>query len=379
MRLEPPVPPKTLAAIRAPFAEAGASPLDAAVLQPLGLLLDLAGEALRERLFVVSADAGQELALRPDFTIPAVTGHIASGKASGRYYYEGHAFRVAPRGSDRAEEFLQVGLEAFEPDEPAKADAEIAGLAWRAAAAGGRTDLSLLFGDVALFAAFVDALDLAAPLAGRLKRAFSSPRRLRAELDAAANGGPAASRGGERLSSLLSGLSEAEAAAVLEEVWALAGIEPVGGRSAGEIVHRLGERAALAQAPRLTTEQAEQIRRFLAVEGAPQAALDAIRRVAGPGRGGLETALSAWDRRLKALVAEGVPAEAIHFSAAFGRAFGYYDGALFEIRSAALGDDQPVAAGGRYDGLPDRLGAKVRTGAVGCMVRPGRAWSGGVR
>jgi ATP phosphoribosyltransferase regulatory subunit len=66
----------------------------------------------------------------------------------------------------------------------------------------------------------------------------------------------------------------------------------------------------------------------------------------------------------------------MRFSAAFGRAFGYYDGALFEVRSAALGEDQPVAAGGRYDGLPAQLGAHLETGAVGCMVRPGRAWAG---
>jgi ATP phosphoribosyltransferase regulatory subunit len=70
----------------------------------------------------------------------------------------------------------------------------------------------------------------------------------------------------------------------------------------------------------------------------------------------------------------------------FGRAFGYYDGFLFEVRSAALGPDQPVAAGGRYDSLLTRLAAQsggLRAakaglgGAVGCMVRPWRAWAGG--
>jgi ATP phosphoribosyltransferase regulatory subunit len=379
VRLESPIPEKALAAIRAPFAEAGATPIDPPVLQPLGLLLDLAGEALRERLFVVQADGGEEAALRPDFTIPAVSAHVASGRASGRYLYEGRAFRVAPRGSERSEEFLQIGLEAFEADEPAEADAEMAALAWRAAAAGGRKDLSLVLGDVGLFGAFVGALDLEGPLAARLKRAFSSPRRLWAEIDAASNGEAPPARGGDRLAALLAGLSEAEATEVLEEVWALAGIEPVGGRSAGEIVHRLGERAALARSPHLTRQQAEQIRRFLAIEGAPAEAMAAIRRLASPGRKALDASLDAWSRRLAFLAAEKVPADRMRFSAAFGRAFGYYDGVLFEIRSAALGDDQPVAAGGRYDSLPLRLGARLATGAVGCMVRPGRAWSGRAR
>ena len=75
------------------------------------------------------------------------------------------------------------------------------------------------------------------------------------------------------------------------------------------------------------------------------------------------------------MVGSGVPVDRLRFSAAFGRTFGYYDGMVFEVRSAALGDEQPVAAGGRYDGLPDRLGASLQTGSVGCMVRPGRAWA----
>ncbi|HYG26274.1 MAG TPA: ATP phosphoribosyltransferase regulatory subunit, partial [Caulobacteraceae bacterium] len=44
--------------------------------------------------------------------------------------------------------------------------------------------------------------------------------------------------------------------------------------------------------------------------------------------------------------------------------------------SAALDADRPVAAGGRYDGLPARLGGTATT-AVGCMVRPARAFAGG--
>ena len=53
------------------------------------------------------------------------------------------------------------------------------------------------------------------------------------------------------------------------------------------------------------------------------------------------------------------------------------DGVLFEVRSAALDEERPVAAGGRYDGLTARLGGNQST-AVGCTVRPVRAFVGGV-
>ena len=156
MRLEPTVPANVLAAIRAPFALLGAPFVDAPLMLPLGLMLDLAGETMRGRLFLVQGD-GEDACLRPDFTIPIARAHIAEGGGDGRYLYEGKAFRVAPRGSDRAEEFLQIGLEVFGGETGPAAYAEVAGLAWRAAAAGGREDLVMILGDVALFSAFIDA------------------------------------------------------------------------------------------------------------------------------------------------------------------------------------------------------------------------------
>jgi ATP phosphoribosyltransferase regulatory subunit len=378
VRLEPAIPAPVLEAVRAPFLRMGAMAMDAPILQPLGLFLDFAGETLRERLFVVQGPGGAESCLRPDFTLPAVRAHVDGGAVSGRYLYEGHAFRVAPPGATRAEEFLQIGLEVFGPAEdgdPAEADARMAALAWRAAAAGGRTDLTLLLGDVGLYGAFIDTLGLADPLAARLKRAFHSPRRLRLELDAADTDAPA--RSGDRLAGLLAGLSEADATLALEDIWALAGITPVGGRSAAEIVHRLVERAALAKAPRLSRDQGRMISRFLAIADAPAMALEAVAELAGPGRPALAAVLEAWGRRLTILDQVGIPAERLRLSTAFGRTFGYYDGPLFEVRSAALAPDEAVAAGGRYDGVPGRLGASRAMGAVGCMVRPGRAWSEG--
>lgn len=375
MRLERSIPAEALDAIRAPFLSAGATPTDAPVLQPLGLLLDLAGEAMRSRLFVVSGDAGEEACLRPDFTVAVARQHLAAGDGAGRYFYEGKAFRVAPRGSDRAEEFLQIGIEAFEAGDPVAADAEIAALAWASSVAGGRPDLSLLLGDVSLFGAFVDSLGLTPPLGARLKRAFAKPRQLKIELDGAGADAPNAEQ--SRIATLLAGLPEAEASAVLQELWSLAGIEPVGGRRPAEIAHRLVERAQAAKAGSLSAGEAEAVRAFLAVSDRPGAALDAISALGGRERAALDAALDGWRRRLAGLVARGVPEDRMILAAAFGRAFGYYDGFLFEVRSAALDEERPVAAGGRYDGLPARLGAETKTGAVGCMVRPARAYAGG--
>ncbi len=380
MRLEPAVPAEALAAIRAPFLSAGATPVEVPVLQPLALLLELAGEAMRPRLFVVQAEGGEEAALRPDFTIAVAQSHLErahldGGVSGGRYFYEGKAFRAAG-SSPRAEEFLQIGLEAFGGDDLVAADAQAAGLAWRASLAGGRDDLTLRFGDIALFGAFIDSLDLAPLLTARLKRVFSRPRLLAAELDGSPRSGEAPGSKEWAAVNPLAGVSEDQAVAALAQLWAMAGVSPVGGRPPEEIVRRLAERTEAARAPHLTQAETDVIRRYLALSGPPQAVLDQVAALAGPKRARLDDALTTWSRRLEAFAGQGVALERCTLATAFGRAFGYYDGVLFEVRSAALAEDRPVAAGGRYDGLIARLGGGAG-GAVGCMVRPARALATG--
>jgi ATP phosphoribosyltransferase regulatory subunit len=392
--LEPVAPPPALAAIRAPFLTQGATLTDVPVMQPLGLLLDLVGEGVRERLFTVQADGIEEACLRPDFTIPVARAHILSGARTGRYLYEGKAFRVAPAGSDRAEEFLQIGLEVYEAGETPRLDADIAVLGLDAARAGGRDDLTVRLGDIGLFAAFVRALDLAPSLSGRLQRAFLRPRELKALLERAESAPVAGAADGDRLPQLLSTLPEEEAAAVLKEMWALAGIQPVGGRSAAEIVHRLAMRAEDGALPSLSLGEAGLIHRYLAVADRPRQALDAVAALAREAGSDLDGAIDGWWSRLQAMQAGGMSLDRMTFATSFGREFGYYDGFLFEVRSEALGADAPVAAGGRYDSLLQRLtysGAMQNPGvpyaelvkrvddarAVGCMVRPWRAFVGG--
>ena len=69
----------------------------------LNLLLDLAGEAMRARLFVVQSEGGTESCLRPDFTVPIARRHLESGRTAGRYSYNGTAFR-ASTAQDRPED-----------------------------------------------------------------------------------------------------------------------------------------------------------------------------------------------------------------------------------------------------------------------------------
>lgn len=370
LTIEAPVDPARLADIRAPFEAFGGQALDAPLLQPLSRLLDVAGEALRARLFVVQSEHAEEQALRPDFTVAAAMAHIRSGEASGRYRYEGKAFISAERGYAAPSEFLQIGVEHFGPavDRPAE-DASVVSLAWAAAQAGGRQDLSLRLGDPGLFVAFLEALEVSQAHARRLTRTFARPGAFEVELALASAARDSAP--GRSLADQLVRASEAEAEALLQEIWKLSGISPVGGRTVGEIIGRLRERAQAEQAPRLSKAQIELISRFTELDGAPGDVLDAVSDLASEAGAHLEQVLQDWRRRLALIVSASATPPTMRFTTRFVRPFGYYDGMLFEILSTGLSELEPVAAGGRYDRLPARLGGTP--GAVGCMVRPGRA------
>lgn len=372
MTAEPPPPASVLEAMRAPLL-GGAERVSPPVLQPLGLLLDLLGESMRARLFAVEGQGVEDACLRPDFTVAVAREHLAGGAAAGRYAYEGPAFRAAPAGSDRPTEFLQLGVERIGERGAERDDAEVAAQAFAAAAAGGRTDLSLVMGDLGLFDGFCAGLGVAERTRARLRQRMGAPEAFRAELERA----PQAGRAEEgRLAGLLAALPEAEAAGVLEELWAVAGITPVGGRSPADIVARLAERGRDAAASGLDDAQRSLIARWTEIGGEPLAAIAQAMLLARRAGVDLHGRLEACARRVALLATAGVGLERMRLEFGFGRPFGYYDGFLFEVRSAALPDDAPVAAGGRYDGLLERLAPGEGATAVGCMVRPGRAWSG---
>ena len=371
MNIEPPVEADRLAAIREPFLEFGATPIDPPVLQPLNLLLDLTGETMRARLFVVQDEGGREACLRPDFTIAVANSHIQAGGGLGLCRYEGKAFRVSPPHVPHAEEFTQIGLEGFGGPAGPAVDAGVVVLAWRAASAGGRTDLVLRLGDMAMFDAFLAAIKVSGVTAARLRRALASPRALQAELNRAQQV-PKTST--DPLAQRLAGLPSGQAVLALEGAWAEGQMTPVGGRSASEIIARLKHQAEAAKAARLTPPQADLIARYAALSGPARQTLAELQALSPDPRFG--AVVDAWSERLDVMIKDGAPEDRMTFDAGFGGVFSYYDGFLFEVISPAVGFDSPVAAGGRYDSLLSRLSG-VAGSAVGCMVRPARAWLGG--
>ncbi len=160
--------------------------VDIPVIQPAEPFLDMAGEDLRRRIFLTESETGESLCLRPEFTIPVCSAHIAENVATPRRYsYLGQVFR---QRRDGANEFFQAGVEDLgEPDE-ASADARALSEA-RALVAEftPAANLSIILGDQAVFEAVVAGLGLPTGWQKRLIHAFGNEQALEAMIAKLAN------------------------------------------------------------------------------------------------------------------------------------------------------------------------------------------------
>ncbi len=335
-----------------------------AILQPAAVYLDQLGEDIRGRLYLTTDAAGEELCLRPEFTLAVSQAYLASpavGKNAG-FSYLGPVFRFRP---DAPGEFLQAGLESFGRKDREAADAEILSLALEAAAKAGRDDLTVTIGDAGLFAKFLESLALPAPWLRRIRRGLAQGAGLDTILSA-----PAA-EGGDDHSGVLAALEGADkqgARALVEDLLSIAGISSVGGRSAGEIAERFLEQASLRSGPGLSQDKRALIARFLGVSGDPDAASAQLRALAADAKLDLSAAFDTFDQRLNFMVARGLDPASMQFSARFVRRLDYYTGFVFEAHDNAAAADKPVIGGGRYDRLLSSLGAKKDIPAVGAAI-----------
>ncbi len=346
----------------ASYVRAGYTPIGPPVLQPAEPFLDLSGEDIRRRMFLTSDPHGRELCLRPDLTIPVSRAYLqspAAGKPAG-FCYLGAVFR---HREGAAAEFLQAGIESFGRQDKAAADAEMLSLGLEATTLYGLTSPEIRIGDVGLFSAFVAALDLAPAWKRRLIKDFNRKWSLAHDLDQlalAAASGPPEYQG---VLAALAGSDPKAAHHLVTDLLSIAGIEAVGGRSVAEIAERFLEQAALGAGTRLPRETRALIERFLAVRGDPDEAAGDLRALAEDAKLSLGPALDLFETRTGFLAARGVDVRTIHFSTAFGRGFDYYTGFVFELHDART--KGPLIAGGRYDGLLTRLGAREPIPAVG--------------
>jgi ATP phosphoribosyltransferase regulatory subunit len=345
-------------ALVALFERDGYARAEPPVLQPAEVFIDLSGEDIRRRMFVTQDATGVELCLRPEYTIPVCLRHLAErGTEPAAYSYGGPVFRLR---TGETGEFLQAGIESIGRTDSSAADAEVLALALEGLERLGLESCEVRLGDMGLLNALVDALQVPPAAKRRVVRAIVSGRGLAelSETDASAQTEHAG------LLAAIEGQAPHAAKAFVEDILSIAGIASVGGRSAGEIAERFLARAANRSG--LSEEARQVLERYLAIEGDPDEAADAVRALAADANLSLTPALDALEERTGFMAARGLDVATFGFSSAFARNLDYYTGFIFEVHNPQASHGRPVVGGGRYDGLLLHLGARAAIPAVGC-------------
>ena len=362
------------AVIMAVFNEAAYERVAPSIIQPADLFLDVVGERLRARTYVFTDQDGETLCLRPDSTVPTARIYLQrhpDADVAARYCYNGSVFRYQPGGGTAAHprEFRQAGIELYAQIDESKADAEVMLRTLEAVTAAGLAQPRLRIGDLGLFGALLDAIDIPERWRQRLLAQFWRPDAFRTELKrlstmpgSAVEGLPA-----DLIAKLDPAAPEA-AEAIVQAYLDARAIEAVGTRTVGEIAGRLLSIAQDARCEPLPKGIAELIESYLAISAPVRAAGARIKDLFQRNDIDVSDALDTFERRLSLLI-KGAPQIAqATFDAEFGRHFEYYTGFVFEICCEELGPASPVAGGGRYDEMLRAIGAPQSISAVGSAI-----------
>jgi ATP phosphoribosyltransferase regulatory subunit len=340
------------AGIESLFQQAGAATIQAAILQPAETLLDLYGEDIRARAYVTSDPLRGEQMLRPDFTVPVVQMHMEQGAEPARYTYNGVVFRRQEDDASRANEYLQVGYEVFDRSNPAETDAEVFALIQNAL---GDAPVRATVGDIGILMAAVDGLNTSERRKSALRRHIWRPKRFRALLD--------------RFAGRVETPAARQALIASDDPIAQAGPQ-IGLRSAAEVAERIDVLKSDAALAPISAVEVDLIEAISQVRETCPNALAQLRDIAVdlPSITGAVTRLG---ERFDALDARGVETSTLMFETSYGRtSMEYYDGFVFGFHATDHAGLSPIATGGRYDALTQRLGKGDAIPAVGGVIRP---------
>jgi ATP phosphoribosyltransferase regulatory subunit len=304
--------------------------------------------------------------------------HAEAAGVTARYCYNGPAFRFQPRGIDAVHpiELRQAGIELFGESDRERAETEVVALILEAVRRAGLQDFRVRTGDLGLFHALIDAVDLPERGRQRLRAEFWRHDAFRAELKRLRS--PRAQPTGALapdLAGQLAGMSGKEAAAFVAVHLEASGIELIGSRGIEEIADGLLAAVADTRAEAVGQSTVDLIEGYLRIAGPARAALERIESLAKQHRIDIDAALERCARRLDLFAAGGLDTGRIEFSAEFGRNLEYYTGLVFEVAAAGLGSASPIAGGGRYDHLLAAVGAGAEVPAVGSAIHTERLLS----
>ena len=264
-------------------------------------------------------------------------------------------------------EFLQAGIESFGRQDRAAADAEMLALALEATSAFGLKDVEIRTGDVALFTALIDALNLYPVWRRRLIKDFNRKVSLTDDIERLTLATAPGRNEYEGVLAALAGSDRKAALALVTDLMSIAGTTNVGGRTVAEIADRFLEQSTL-EGRRAAARRARHHQALPRDRGrsAMNRSRNCVRSpptpssISQPPSISSKAASASWPRAASTPGSRGFPPRS---------AAGSIITPASNSNCTPKGNGvEPLVAGGRYDGLMTQLGSPTPIPAVGFSV-----------
>jgi ATP phosphoribosyltransferase regulatory subunit len=264
----------------------------------------------------------------------------------------GKVFRRQDENPERPNEYVQVGYEVFDRENPAAADAEVFALI---AEALGDAPVHPVTGDIGILMQAVNGLQTTERRKAALMRHIWRPTRFR------------------ELLARFAGETEVppSRAHLLAQADPFAEAGPqIGLRARSEVAARIEALKEDAVSAPISKEEVALIAAILDIRAGAQEAHVALVDLAKT-YGAIAPAVAGLGARLDAMQTRGIDVATLAFEGGYGRtSMEYYDGFVFGFYADGALNLPAIASGGRYDALTARLGHGAAIPAVGAVIRP---------
>ena len=362
---------KDPASIREFFINKGYTFCNPAMTIPADIVMNFMGEDVRNRLLFTSSPSGDELCLRPDFTLPLAISYINNELQANKFVYDGYAFRF-PSINEKTRycpEFRQIGIENFGDKNKIDAEGDVISQAYEILSSFYDDHLEIKISDISMFYQLLDHLKIDTNLFNRIRRLYwrgLSATEIKDSIKKIINTRfetkPRLDLIDEYKNNNLSSI------ALIQKLTGSDDLSIFSGRHPDDIVKRYIDKSELSNDNVINDTLIEQITEFLSIKGDISTIIQLLDNFQKKYHIDFVEGIENLENRVKILKKNQIAMDMIEFNATLSRKVEYYTGLIFEIRMKNKNKNEPIAIGGRYDKIFEQLGSKDPIPAVGCSI-----------
>ena len=362
---------KDPSSIREFFINKGYTFYNPAMTIPADIVMNFMGEDVRNRLLFTSSPGGDELCLRPDFTLPLAISYINNEVQANKFVYDGYAFRF-PSINEKTRycpEFRQIGIENFGDKNKIDVEGDVISQVCEILSSFYDDQLEIKISDIFMFYQLLNHLKIDTYLFNRVRRLYwrglsatkikdSIKKIMNTRFDAK----PRLDLIDEYKNNNLSSI------ALIQKLTGSDDLSIFSGRRPDDIVKNYIDKSELINGTMINDTAIEQITEFLSIKGDISRVVKLLDNFQKKYHIDFAEGIENLENRVKILKKNQIAKDIIEFNATLSRKVEYYTGLIFEIRTKNENKNEPIAIGGRYDKIFEELGSKKPIPAVGCSI-----------